>query len=100
MPEPILQTEQQEGDNILPMNDRSNPVSSLCGQSFRDRDGQRWWVKAPRPGPEHQLIVESELKGSYPRIAQYVMTEREFREHARNADLRPEKSPARRSSHR
>lgn len=64
----------------------------LSGQTFRDPDGQRWWVKGPRPGPEQQLVIEAELKGSYPRVAVYVMTEREFRAHARNAALKPEKS--------
>jgi hypothetical protein len=67
--------------------------SSLAGQSFRDREGQRWWVRGARPGPEGQLVIEAELKGSYPRVALYTMTEREFREHARSADLRPEGKP-------
>ncbi len=66
------------------------PPSSLTGQSFRDRDGQRWWVSGPRPNSADQYIVEAEMKGSYPRVAVYTMTEREFREHARSADLRPE----------
>lgn len=64
----------------------------LSGQTFRDREGQRWWVKGPRPNSDHQLVVEAEMKGSYPRVAVYVMTEREFRAHARKAELKPEKS--------
>lgn len=73
------------------MTDASKPVSALSGQSFRDPDGQRWWVKGPRPGSNEQFVVEAEMKGSYPRVALYVMTEREFRAHARNAALKPEK---------
>jgi hypothetical protein len=65
--------------------------STLSGQSFRDRDGQRWWVRGPRPGPEGQFVIEAELKGAYPRVAVYTMTEREFREHARNASLTPDR---------
>lgn len=64
--------------------------SKLPGQAFRDREGHRWWVKGTRPGPEHQLVVEEEIPGSYPKVAVYTMTEGQFREHARNADLRPE----------
>lgn len=67
--------------------------STLSGQSFRDRDGQRWWVRGERPGNEGQLVIEAEMKGSYPRVAVYTMTEREFREHARNAQLLPERKP-------
>ena len=67
-------------------------LSELAGRSFRDNDGQRWWVRGPRPGQEGQLVVEAEMKGSYPRIAVYTMTEREFREHARMAALRPERA--------
>jgi hypothetical protein len=64
----------------------------LAGQSFRDRDGQRWWVKGARPGPEGQFVIEAEMKGaSYPRVAVYTMTEPEFREHARAAALRPDR---------
>lgn len=69
--------------------DTSAPIVS--GQTFRDRDGQRWWVRGPRPGPENQLVIEAEMKGSYPRVALYTMTEREFRAHARSVELRPEK---------
>jgi hypothetical protein len=65
-------------------------IQSISGQSFRDREGQRWWVKCPRPGAEGQFVVEAEMKGTYPRVAVYAMTEREFREHARNAELKPE----------
>jgi hypothetical protein len=39
---------------------------------------------------EGQFVVEAEMKGSYPRVAVYAMTEPEFREHARNAELKPE----------
>lgn len=73
--------------------------SSFTGQSFRDRDGQRWWVKGPRPGAEGQFVIEAEMKGSYPRVAVYAMTEREFREHARNAELKPEHSGGGRHHH-
>ncbi|MEJ6022882.1 hypothetical protein [Ramlibacter sp. PS4R-6] len=63
----------------------------LQGQSFRDRDGQRWLVRAQRPGPEGQFVIEAEMKGTYPRVAVYTMTEREFRAHARTASLKPER---------
>lgn len=68
-----------------------HPVSTIIGQSFRDTDGQRWWVRGPRPGPEGQFVIEAEVKGAYPRVDLYVMTEREFRAHAKAAHLRPEK---------
>jgi hypothetical protein len=64
----------------------------LTGQSFRDRDGQRWWVRGPRPGPEGQFVIEAELKGAYPRVAVYTMTEREFRDHARSASLKRDRA--------
>jgi hypothetical protein len=35
-------------------------------------------------------VIEAEMKGAYPRIAVYTMTEPEFREHARSAALKPE----------
>lgn len=60
------------------------------GQSFRDREGHRWFVRGRRPGPEGQFVIEAELNGSYPRIAVYTMTEREFREQARASALKPE----------
>lgn len=66
--------------------------SKLPGQKFRDSQGQRWCVKAKRPGPEGQFVIEAEMKGPYPRIAVYTMTEWEFREHARVAHLRPERA--------
>lgn len=69
------------------------PLSLISGQSYRDREGQRWWVKGPRPGQSGQFVIEAEMKGSYPRVAVYAMTEPEFREHARNAELKPERSP-------
>jgi hypothetical protein len=65
--------------------------SKLSGQTFRDRDGQRWWVRGQRPGPEGQLVIEAEMKGSYPRIAVYTMTEPEFQQHARSVALTPER---------
>jgi hypothetical protein len=65
--------------------------SPIAGQHFRDRDGQRWWVKGLRPGQADQFVIEAEMKGSYPRVAVYAMTEPEFREHARNAELKPER---------
>jgi hypothetical protein len=77
----------------------TSAFSELTGHAFRDRDGQRWWVRGPRPGQEGQLVIEAEMKGSYPRVAVYTMTPREFSEHARVAALRPEKAaPARRHS--
>lgn len=78
------------------MKTRSDSFAPLAGQSYRDRNGQRWWVSGRRPGPGDQYIVEEELKGSYPRVAMYVMTEPEFREHARKAELRPETADRRR----
>jgi hypothetical protein len=33
--------------------------STFSGQSFHDRDGQRWWVRGPRPGPEGQFVIEA-----------------------------------------
>ena len=68
----------------------------LAGRHFRDRDGQRWWVRGTRPGPEGQFVIEAEtkVKGGYPRVAVYTMTEPEFREHARNAALKPERPHA------
>jgi hypothetical protein len=64
---------------------------TLAGQSFHDREGRRWWVRGARPGPEGQFVVEAEMKGSYPRVAVYTMTEREFRDHARSASLKPDR---------
>jgi hypothetical protein len=61
------------------------------GQSFRDRDGHRWWVRGARPGSEGQFVIEEELKGSYPRVAVHTMTAFEFRERARSASLKPER---------
>lgn len=72
------------------MNNASHSFSIRPGQGFRDRDGQRWWVSGPRPDSEDQFIVQAEMKGSYPRVAVYVMTEREFREHAAMAELKVE----------
>ncbi len=74
---------------IAPMKTEHMGLSQLSGQSFRDRSGHRWWVRGLRPGPEAQLVVEAEMKGNYPRVAVYTMTEREFREHARTAHLKP-----------
>jgi hypothetical protein len=65
------------------------------GDSFLDHSGQRWWVKGMRPGSTDQLVVEAEMLGSYPRVALYVMTAREFEAHARAAQLRPERRGAR-----
>jgi hypothetical protein len=67
------------------------PLSRLTGHAFRDREGQRWSVKGPRPGSEGQFVIEAEMKGSYPRVAVYAMTEPEFRERARSAALKPER---------
>jgi len=66
-------------------------INPLSGQAFRDRDGQRWRVRGTRPGPEGQIVVEAQMKGAYPRVAVYTMTEREFRDHARAAGLHREK---------
>lgn len=68
------------------------PTPIVSGQAFRDSEGQRWWVRGPRPGPEKQFVIEAEMKGSYPRVALYVMTEPEFQAHARAARLRPEQA--------
>jgi hypothetical protein len=74
------------------MTQQTRPVfSTLAGQSFRDGEGHRWVVKGQRPGPEGQFVIEAEMKGSYPRVAVYTMTEPEFREHARVAALKPER---------
>lgn len=81
-----------------PMTDKPAFIE-LTGHAFRDREGQRWWVRGPRPGQEGQLVIEAEMKGSYPRVAVYTMTPREFSDHARIAALRPEKAaPSRRHS--
>jgi hypothetical protein len=89
---------------LLQIGRMTHPLpESISGASFHDRDGQRWWVRGPRPGAENQFVVEAEMKGSYPRIAQYVMTERQFREHARMAELkldRPGAASAGRTSSR
>jgi hypothetical protein len=66
--------------------------SKLPGQAFRDSEGQRWRVRGTRPGPEGQFVIEAEMKGTYPRIAVYTMTEPEFREHARVVHLKPERA--------
>lgn len=71
---------------------QKTPLSLHTGQSFRDRDGQRWWIKGPRPGQSDQLVVEAEMKGSYPRVGIYAMTQAEFREHVRSAGLKPDRS--------
>ncbi|MBL0422363.1 hypothetical protein JI739_18590 [Ramlibacter sp. AW1] len=69
------------------------PMPHLIGESFLDHSGQRWWVKERRPGSSDQLVVEATMqgKGSYPRVAVYVMTEREFQAHARASNLRPDR---------
>ncbi|WP_143762984.1 hypothetical protein [Ramlibacter tataouinensis] len=67
------------------------PVAQMIGESFVDRTGQRWWVKGARPGSTDQFIVEAQMKGSYPRVAVYVMTEREFHAHAGAAELKRER---------
>jgi hypothetical protein len=70
----------------------SAPHAPLTGRTFRDREGQRWWVKGRRPGQSNQFVIEAEMKGSYPRVGVYTMTEPEFREHARAAGLKPERT--------
>jgi len=75
---------------MLAMNNVSTSLSIRPGQGFRDRDGQRWWVSGPRPDSDDEFIIQAEMKGSYPRVAVYVMTETEFREHAAMADLKAE----------
>lgn len=76
----------------MPMSTEFQPTPIVPGQAFRDSEGQRWWVRGPRPGPENQFVIEAEMKGSYPRVALYVMTEPEFQAHARAARLRPEQA--------
>lgn len=70
-------------------------LASLTGQSFRDREGQRWWISGPRAATSDQLIVQQELKGDYPRVAVHVMTEPEFRAHAQRAGLESDKPASR-----
>jgi hypothetical protein len=65
-------------------------LSAAVGHSFLDREGQRWWVRGARPGSEGQYIVEARLKGSYERVALYVMTDQEFRARASAEGLKPE----------
>lgn len=71
-------------------------IAESVGQSFLDRNGQRWWVKGARPGSQEQYIVEARLPGSYERVALYVMTEQEFRARAAAEGLRREPAPRRR----
>lgn len=73
------------------MKPHPEPLAHLIGESFLDGSGQRWWVKGRRPGSSDQLVVEAQMKGSYPRVALYVMTEREFHAHARTAELKPDR---------
>lgn len=76
---------------LLMSSSPSHPLSSLAGQSFRDSDGQRWWITGPRAGSHDQIVVQQQMPGSYLRVAVHVMTEPEFRAHARQAGLQPEK---------
>jgi hypothetical protein len=71
------------------MKQNADLLHPVTGQSFLDREGQRWWVKGPRPGGEGQFVVEAEMKGKYPRVAVYAMTANEFREQARTAHFKP-----------
>jgi hypothetical protein len=73
------------------MSDSSTPEFPVAGQSFRDRDGQRWWVSGRRPGTRDQFIIEQEMKGSYLRVAVHVMTGPEFRACASDAQLKAER---------
>ena len=68
----------------------ADPFSITVGQSFRDRDGQRWWIKSTRPGSSDQFIVEAEVKSSYPRVDLYVLTAQEFRARAADKGLKRE----------
>jgi hypothetical protein len=68
----------------------ADTFSIAVGQSFLDREGQRWWIKSTRPGSRDQFIVEAEVKASYPRVDLYVMTEQEFRARAADRGLRRE----------
>jgi hypothetical protein len=68
------------------------PLSSLTGQSFRDNAGQRWWVRGPRPGSTEQFVVEVEVRSHYPRVDLYALTESEFVDRARAAELMPERA--------
>lgn len=72
----------------------SLPLANLIGQSFVDREGQRWWVRGRRPSSQDQFVIEAEVKASYRRVDLYVMTEREFHARARNEQLRRD-APAR-----
>lgn len=62
-------------------------LSQLIGKSLVDRAGQRWWVKERRPSSKDQFVIEAEVKGRYPRVDLYVMTEREFEVRARQEHL-------------
>ncbi|WP_167784840.1 hypothetical protein [Ramlibacter rhizophilus] len=73
------------------MNKESVPLAQMIGESFVDRAGQRWWIKGRRPQSSDQFVVEAEVKGSYPRVDLYVMTEREFQARARSENLRPDR---------
>lgn len=68
----------------------TDSFSIAVGQSFRDSEGQRWWIKSTRPGSSDQFIVEAEVKSSYPRVDLYVMTEQEFRARAADKGLKRE----------
>jgi hypothetical protein len=74
-----------------PMNTPTDSIAQMIGESFFDRSGQRWWVKGRRPGSSDQFVVEAHMKGSYPRVAVYVMTDREFQAHARAVELKRDK---------
>jgi hypothetical protein len=84
---------------LLLMSSSQHPISSLAGQSFRDHEGQRWWISGPRAGSDDQLIVHQQMQGSYLRVAVHVMTEPEFRACARHAGLEPDKPDAGRVPH-
>lgn len=77
----------------------SDPFSIAVGQSFRDREGQRWWIKSARPGSSDQFVVEAEVRSSYPRVDLYVMTEQEFRARAHAGGLKRESAHGSRHAH-
>lgn len=78
----------------------TDAIRPTPGSSYLDREGRRWWVKGQRPSSTDQLVIEAHLPGSYPRVNLYVMTEREFAAHARDAGLTPERPGGQRRSER
>ncbi|HSW19803.1 MAG TPA: hypothetical protein VLJ86_21475 [Ramlibacter sp.] len=79
------------------MTEERAPLTPIVGQSFHDRAGQQWRVKERRADSSDQFVIEAQMSGSYPRVALYVMTEREFDAHARAQELKPDRPTASRN---